>query len=168
MEKGSVYLGLSGFVPAFDELDFGDGIVLKKTYAYIFSTTMAAFTPHPTNADGTALKNPRPTPGPWVAVDGGFSFYIHAELQVPPSIKGVALPMEAVLDIILGLIRMYVRPEIFAPAISPMPFLIAKDHPNFTISSYEVNPRHTPFVVEVPEQTPAESFEYLQHHLKAG
>ena len=167
MKTKSYYLGLSGFVPDFDELDLGDGIILRKTYAHIFGTTMAAFAPRPSKPEKIGkLTKPPISPGPWVAVDGGFAFDINAELEVPTTFKGLSLPEATVLDILVGLIRMSVRPQICAPVISRVSFSKAKDSPNFTISCHEVYERHTPLKMESQEKVSEADFDWLRFHLK--
>lgn len=156
MENSIRYLGLSGFVPDFEQLDLGEGFILKKTYARVFGTTMAHFTPPPAEIHNTA---------PWVAVEGGFDFEIKAEVTIPKTISKCSLESDTVIDILVGLLRMAVRPQINAPAISTVSFSEAKSAANFTIQSHEIYTRHNGFMIKGPESYPIQAFDWLRMHL---
>ncbi len=73
--KDEIYLGLSGVEFEADYFDFGHGIHLKKTYAFVFAPYLVAFK--------KPLGPGEPSPGPWKVVSGGQSRYINYELYVP-------------------------------------------------------------------------------------
>ena len=73
--KDDIFLGISGAEFDVDEYDFGNGIYLKKTYAFIFAPYLAAFK--------KPLEKGDPSPGPWKTVSGGQSRYITYELYIP-------------------------------------------------------------------------------------
>lgn len=73
--KDEIYLGLSGAHFEVDEFDFGNGIYLRKTYAFVFAPYLVAFK--------KPLKPGDPSPGPWKTVSGGQSKYIYYELHIP-------------------------------------------------------------------------------------
>src|SRR3990172_9239218 len=73
-----LYAGLAGVEFREDEFDFGQGIVLSKTYAHLMAPFLMAF----------ARAEPgRPHPAPWKPASGGFGFDIEAELFVPGNAK---------------------------------------------------------------------------------
>src|ERR1019366_3599228 len=73
--KDDIYLGLSGANFDVDYFDFGNGIYLKKTYAFVFAPYLVAFK--------KPLEPGGPSPGPWKTVSGGQSRYIYYELHIP-------------------------------------------------------------------------------------
>lgn len=69
-----LHAGIAGINLNVDEFDFGQGIILKKTYAHIMAPYLAAFTP---------AEEGKHHPAPWKAVSGGMGFDIQAELYIP-------------------------------------------------------------------------------------
>jgi hypothetical protein len=66
--------GFAGIELPVDQFDFGEGIVMRRTFVHIMAPYMAAFAP---------ASRGEPHPAPWRAVAGGFGFDIFAELFVP-------------------------------------------------------------------------------------
>ncbi|HJP95850.1 MAG TPA: hypothetical protein VJ843_00605 [Candidatus Saccharimonadales bacterium] len=61
------YGGVSGIELAIEYFDLGEGVEIRKTYAYLFSTNMMAF------------SRPGPEgyhPAPWKTAKGGFGYDI--------------------------------------------------------------------------------------------
>lgn len=73
-----LYAGLAGINLGIEEFDFGQNVILRKTYAHIMAPYMAAFSP---------AEEGKPHPAPWKAVSGGMSFDIQAELEIPVELK---------------------------------------------------------------------------------
>lgn len=110
----SLYAGLSGVQLRADMYDLGDGILLKKTFAHLFSPFLVAFAP------------PGPEghhPAPWSAAEGGVGFDIHVELCVPLdySLSGTSNASDVVWWI-AALLRAARYPYLSVPVLSDHPF----------------------------------------------
>lgn len=125
MENNTIYGGFSGIELELESFDLGLGIVLRKTYAHMFSPFMMAFKPK-----GKYGFND----GPWKATKGGSSFDITIEIEIPYSKK---YEQEEVIWLIAALIRIGKAPYMSIPAISNMSF-------NSIVNS-DVEPNIIPF-----------------------
>ncbi len=76
--ESPLHAGIAGVDLPSDEFDFGEGIVLRRTYCHVFAPFMAAFAPAPPGGYH---------PAPWKAVSGGLSIDVAAELFVPVEFK---------------------------------------------------------------------------------
>ena len=74
--REQIYAGLANLPSEIGEVDFGSGICLRRTYAYLTAPFLMAFSPAPPNGSH---------PAPWAAVKGGLSLDITYELHVPES-----------------------------------------------------------------------------------
>lgn len=110
----SIYGGLSGIDMLETEFDFGDGIIIRKTYAHLFSSFMMAFKPP---------EKYKHHEEPWKAAKGGTSFDISAEIEVP-SIKELTddFDQKELIWTIASLLRLAAYPFITIPTISNMSF----------------------------------------------
>lgn len=110
----SLYAGLHGVKIAEEQLDFGHGIVLSRTYAHLMAPFLMAFAP---------AKPGESHPAPWAAVSGGFAYDIHAELYIPKAFA----PTEWFdrLNTVWWfavLVRMVAVPHATVPVIASKPF----------------------------------------------
>lgn len=68
------YAGIAGASVEMESFNFGEGIVLSKTFAHLMAPFLMAF----------ARAEPgKPHPAPWKAAQGGFGFDVLAQLEVP-------------------------------------------------------------------------------------
>ena len=76
MTTTSFYAGFTGlqFPPEMGELDLGQGLVLRRTYAHLMSTYMMAF--QPPEAPG------KHHPAPWKGTTRHDGFDVHTELEL--------------------------------------------------------------------------------------
>lgn len=109
-----LYAGLAGIQLDFDTLDLGDGIQLRRTYAYLMTPFLMAFAPAPPG---------KIHPAPWHAASGGFAYDIHAELFIP---EGFAPSkwFDRVNTVwwFAALIRLAVQPGVLVPVLASEPF----------------------------------------------
>ena len=120
-----IYAGLSGLKLPIEEFDFGNGIVLSKTYAHVFSPYMAAF---------KEAEKGKPHPAPWKAVGGGIAFDVWLELAFPKDIVIFKdIDRLNTIWIIVALMRIKVLPFVMVPVISNIKFK------NIASSKVEVN-----------------------------
>lgn len=73
--KDEIFVALSGVKFDIDSYEFGHGINLNKTYAFIFAPYLAAFKKPEKVGD--------PSPGPWKVVSGGHNARVHYEIHIP-------------------------------------------------------------------------------------
>ncbi len=120
-QKMSLYAGLSGLELEAAPIDFGDGIQLNRTYAYVMSYVTLAFT-EPASRD-------RPHPGPWMATSNGEGFDVKAEISIPSTYKHPILSSFKVARTIVTLLRIFVDPEIRFIFASSNPMSSLRDKP---------------------------------------
>jgi hypothetical protein len=156
-----LYAGIAGVSLPVDQIDFGEGITFKKTYAHIMAPYLAAFTP---------AESGKPHPAPWKAVSGGMGFDIEAELYVPPDFS---LPnwFDRVNTIwwFVALIRLKASNLATVPVVANKSFAeipLLTDEPYFW--PIEMKPsRLVP--VDKPSKTLDESdLQWIRHHWLAG
>ena len=98
-----IHAGLSGIEIDFKQLDLGNGLLLRQTYAHLMAPFLMAF--------GRPEPN-KPHPAPWKAALGGLGLDITAELVIPRGVDtGSAHRVDAV-RMINALIRMWVIPTV--------------------------------------------------------
>jgi hypothetical protein len=121
-----IYAGLSGLKLPIEEFDFGNGIVLSKTYAHVFGPYMVAF---------KEAEKGKPHPAPWKAVGGGIAFDVWLELVLPRDTRIFnTIDRLNTIWIIVALLRIKVLPFVKVPIISNIKFqdiLSSKDEVNF-------------------------------------
>ncbi len=128
--NNTIYGGLSGVEIEEDMYDFGEGIILRKSFAHMFSPFLMAFEPK-----GKGGFNE----GPWRTAKGGMGFDINIELEVPEKSKS---DQEEIVWLIAALIRIGKAPYLTVPAISNKPFQsILKDEEEAIIYPFEVQSR---------------------------
>jgi hypothetical protein len=121
-----IYAGLSGLKLPIEEFDFGNRIVLSKTYAHVFGPYMAAF---------KEAEKGKPHPAPWKAVGGGIAFDIWLELALPKdTIMFKDIDRLNTIWIIIALLRIKALPFVKVPVISNIKFkdiASSKEEANF-------------------------------------
>jgi hypothetical protein len=156
-----LYAGISGVSTNVDEFDFGEGVVLSKTYAHVMAPYLAAFAP---------AEPGKPHPRPWKAVSGGMSFDIQAEIYLPIDFK---LPnCFGRLNTawwFAALVRLKVSTFATIPVISSKPFAqisSSEDTPHFW--PIEMDPFHL-VPVDNPRGTINESdLQWIRKHWVTG
>jgi len=107
MTTTTFYAGLAGLhLPdGTDEIDLGQGLVLRRTYAHLMSSYTMAF--KPPEAPG------KHHPAPWMATTRHDGFDVHTELVIPAGYKppGHLKPFE-VARTITSVLRLFVDPTI--------------------------------------------------------
>ncbi|MBN3723939.1 hypothetical protein [Burkholderia sp. Ac-20379] len=105
--NATFYAGIAGLhlPPGKDEIDLGQGLVLRRTYAHLMSSYTMAF--NPPEAPG------KHHPGPWKAMSRHDRFDVHVELVIPSCYKppGDLTPYE-VARTITSVLRLFVNPII--------------------------------------------------------
>lgn len=107
MTATTFYAGLAGLhlPPGTDEIDLGQGLVLKRTYAHLMSSYTMAF--NPPTAPG------KHHPAPWKATTRHDAFDVHAELVVPSGYKPPGdLDPFAVARILTSVLRLVIEPDV--------------------------------------------------------
>ncbi|MEF9443316.1 hypothetical protein OWT26_25420 [Burkholderia sp. 1A5] len=107
MTTTSFYAGFTGLQlpPEMDELDLGQGLVLRRTYAHLMSTYMMAF--QPPEAPG------KHHPAPWKGTTRHDGFDVHTELVIPAGYKPPGqLTAFEVARTITSVLRLFVDPTI--------------------------------------------------------
>ncbi|WP_375586837.1 hypothetical protein [Flagellimonas aurea] len=128
------YGGLSGIELELEEFDLGEGVIIRKTFAHLFSPFMVAFSP-PTKHGFHG--------GPWKGAKGGFGFDINIEVEVPEIKKFKRkFNQEDIIWLLSCLIRIGSAPYAMASAISDISFnIIPKEENEPTITPFEYQPR---------------------------
>jgi len=132
MDKCDLYGGIARAELPCDSFDMGEGIVVSKTYAHIFSSFMMAF--------GRAEKG-KPSPAPWRAAKGGFSFDILRQIHVPLSFDPVGF-FDRLNTIwwFTALLRFRTSPYILLPVIADGPFADGPKDESITFFPVELDP----------------------------
>lgn len=126
-----LYVGSSGITLQTEQCDLGHGVILRKTYANLFSPWMMAFAPAP-------KRKPHPTP--WRAAKGGNSFHINVELELSTDVSGLWASNIDKLESFLTLLRLTCAPTLVAPVKLNMSFESAAAEENPLIEPHEVDP----------------------------
>ena len=107
-----LYAGLSGLILNNTELQLGHGVVLRRTYAYLFASNMIAFSPA---TPGQAH------PGPWKSARGGFAHEITAELFIPEDTTNHLGTTDAIAQAVAFTLRLGVDPATSLAVLSNRP-----------------------------------------------
>jgi len=111
---GVLFGGIANLEYENDIFDLGNGVYIRKTYAHFFSPYMIAFNP-----PGKYKHHD----GPWRNANGGPSFEILLEVEVPElEIFGGYFNQNDLLWIITSLVKLSAHPYISVPVISDKPF----------------------------------------------
>lgn len=160
-EQAFIYAGISGVHLDTESFDLGKGVLLKRTYAHLFSPFMTAFAP-PGPEGG-------PHPGPWKAAEGGLSFDIHVQLSIPAdySLGGTSQPTD-VLWWIAALLRAAGFPYLSIPVWSNYPFAdIPEAEGNVHLLPMETKSRILRPVAEGSSAMNSEILEWVREHWDA-
>jgi hypothetical protein len=135
-----LHAGLSGLELTENSLDLGEGILLRRTYAYQFAPFMLAF------AKPSAGQ---PHPGPWKTARGGFEFDITAELFIPADIEKKYESKVGIARLLVFLLRLGVNPAITLPAFANASFSALAEMPDshVLLQPFEIERRHFPLGV---------------------
>jgi hypothetical protein len=140
----NTYLGLSGLELGVDEVELGQGVMLRRTYAHLMAPFLMAFSP---------ATPGQPHPAPWKSAQGGFAFDITAELIVPQQLRNEVAKRIDIGCLIVSLMRFWTSPTITIPVVSNLSFSTAAEaSDNETrFTPLEVESRYFP--LEAPEGT---------------
>lgn len=108
-----MFIAISGTNIADERSDLGHGVVLRKVYAHVFSTTMVAF---------QRAKPGEAHPAPWKPVVGGSAFDIEGELYVPDDYRIAGFDQAQTIKWLIAGLRLAANPTLVAPAISQVSF----------------------------------------------
>jgi hypothetical protein len=107
-----LYAGISGLTLNTPEVSLGYGVVLRQTYAYLFSSHMVAFSP--------AMPG-QPHPGPWQSANGGIAYEITAELFIPEKTTNTLGNTDGIAHSIAFTLRLGVNPATSLAVFSNRP-----------------------------------------------
>lgn len=130
-----VYAGISGVDLSMETFDLGQGVLLRRTYAHLFSPFIVAFAPPGRKGD--------PHPGPWSTAEGGLAFDVHIQLSVPAdcSLGGLSDSTDVVWWI-AALLRVARFPYLSVPVLATHPFTAIPDsEEKVCLHPMEVRPR---------------------------
>ena len=125
---GKLYAGLTGITMETEEFDFGNGAVLRKTYAHLFSPWMMAFSPAPEGGHH---------PTPWRSVRGGSALEIGMELELSNLNFDIWPSVDEKLELFVLLLRLICVPTIVVPVKLDMPIQEAGKQANPFIQLFE-------------------------------
>lgn len=150
-------LGFRGLELDVDEVELGQGVLLRRTYAHLMAPFLIAFSPA---APG------QPHPPPWKAAHGGFAFDVTAELIIPQQLRNELAERIDMGRVIVALMRVWTSPTITIPVISNLSFsTAAKAADNATrFQPLEIESRY--FALEAPEGTviTADRLDWVREH----
>src|SRR5271166_1025158 len=128
----STFGGVSRIILSTPSFELGEGVVISKTFAHLFSQWMMAFNP------------PGPGgyhPAPWKAAQGGRGIDVTVEIKVPESTSlGPTFTPQETIWWIAALLRLSYYPYLSVPVISDQAFS--------TITEGTIEPTLTPFETE--------------------
>lgn len=160
--KDDIYVALSGTDFEVDTYDFGHGITLQKTYAFIFAPYMAAFQ--------EPAKQGDPSPGPWKVVSGGHSARVFYELHIP-----VEFELDEWFDRLntgwwlLALLRMKGSSLLTAPVISNYSFSkIGELDLEANFHTIEFNYKKLPIDTDIDKTFKLEDLDWVKKHWKTA
>jgi hypothetical protein len=150
-----IYAGISGVKLGLESFDLGEGVLLRQTYAHLFSPFLVAFAP------------PGPEgyhPPPWSAAEGGLGFDVHVQLSVPGDYTlGDKTDTTDVVWWIAALLRMARFPYLTVPVLSSHPFAeITESEANVRLRPMEVTPRIMGPGKEVSTMIESELLEWIR------
>lgn len=135
---GDFHVGVSN-LKLDEEMDLGEGVRIRPTYAHIMGPFLAAFAPAPPG---------RHHPAPWKALSGGVSFDVSADLCVPEAL-GDEQERSAIVRTLLFLLRVGGDPAIIAPVLSTHAFgeLAQQADHVARLVPFEIQPRRYPLSI---------------------
>jgi hypothetical protein len=155
-----IHAGLSGMDVDFKQLDFGNGLLLRQTYAHLMAPFLMAFgRPEPG----------KPHPAPWKAALGGLGLDVTVELIVPRNADTGSAHRIDVVRMINALIRMWVIPSVVVPVLSNISFSDAAKAPDNTTHffPFEVQPRFFPIDSRAGKTTQLTQFEWVKNNWRS-
>ena len=114
-----LYVGISGVDLESSEIDFGQGIILRSSFAHVFSTDVLGF--------ARPVWPSKIHPGPWQASSRRPGIDITAELQIPATYKHHALSARDVAFTIVTLLRLWSDPTLAVQILADRPIEALKD-----------------------------------------
>jgi hypothetical protein len=129
-----IYAGISGVHLGVESFDLGEGVVLERTYAHLFSPVMVAFTPPGPEGHHSA---------PWRPAEGGFGFDVHIQLSIPGDYSlGGKSDASDVIWWIAALLRAFRFPYLSVPVLSNHPFgAVPETEGKVHLRPLEITPR---------------------------
>jgi hypothetical protein len=160
--KDEIFVALSGTEFEVEKYNFGQGITIQKTYAFIFAPYMAAFKKPDKPGD--------PSPGPWKVVSGGHSSRVNYELHIP-----LEFELEDWFDRLntgwwlLSLMRMKGSSLLTAPVISNYSFSqIGELDLEANFSTIEFNDRKIPIDTDIGKLLTVEDLDWVNQHWRTA
>lgn len=157
--KSPLFAGLAGIDLPVTSIEFGQGIILRRTYCHIFSSWIARF---------REPSRPNDYGEPWKAVSGGTSFDISAELHIPLDFQPADwFDRLNTVWWFTALLRLAVTPHVIAPVVADSPFaemIARKDEPRF----WPIEIYHRRLIPEKPGVVEQTALEWITQHWEAG
>ncbi len=132
-QEEALFLGLTGLKLDFDQLEFGKGIVLRRTYAHLMAPYLMAFAPAPLG---------KHHPGPLKPAGGGGGFDIVAELALPVMSEHTPVSNLSIGKVFVALMRLWASPSISAPVVSSGSFSDGATDSRANFTPLEVGDRY--------------------------
>jgi hypothetical protein len=156
-----IHAGLSGIDVDFKQLDLGNGLLLRQTYAHLMAPFVMAF---------GRPELGKPHPAPWKAALGGLGLDITAELVIPRGVDTGSAHRVDVVRMINALIRMWVMPTVVVPVLSNISFSDAAKAPDNTTHffPFEVQPRFFPIDLRARTVTQLTQFEWVRNNWRSA
>lgn len=127
-----LYASVTGIALSADTFHVCEGVELRKGIFEIFGVPMLAFAEPPTPATHT--------PGPWVAVHGGFHLKSRAELVIQSLAAFDGFMPSQALWIIAALLRLYIEAPVRISAVANVPLSSLPDYRNAQALAFEASP----------------------------
>lgn len=134
-----IYAGLWGMqLTSGVAIDLGQNVTISPTYVHVMSHPMLALNRPP--------QSGAHHPAPWIPTASGFAYDVEAQLHIPTSYSRKKVTRYEVAKSVVGLLRLYVHPDIRLAVAAIRPFA---DLPNVTdinaSAPIEVLPRYIDF-----------------------
>lgn len=130
--EGDLYAGWTHLELPEESFDLGDGVILSKTYSYVFGTFMMAFS----KGQPGEYK-----PAPWRAVHAGSSYTITTQLHVTVTPERELDEALELARTVLMLVRLMVDPGVLFPVFAMAPLASIREGANAAvpICGYELD-----------------------------
>ena len=134
-----IYAGLSGVpLPGNLQINLSRGVTLSPTYVHVMA--------HPMLAINRPASPGSHHPAPWIPTSSGFAYDVETQLHIPANYRRATVSRYEVAQSIVGLLRLYVHPDIRLAVAAIRPFSELTEIPDVNASApVEVLPRHFDF-----------------------
>jgi len=109
----TLYVGIAGVQLDSEKINLGEGIILSKTEAHVFSNNFLSFGPKSKSGYYKA---------PWRVVLGGQDSYLNSQLLIPSNLSTDSIIQLKIVRSVLFLIRIHINPNAQVVAYSPISF----------------------------------------------